>query len=280
MAKIRAALRAVAEKLVSDQTLLDRARKRYKAQHKIAVENHRRQVKFQESADLASGKKAGGYPNAANAERFTKAAARCAHRAYKAHLRAQFWLGRIKPLVQKIEGLEVDHGKIEAEIRKYKREHGVQIRGNKVTGGTARQRLRAALLRAMLNYQQGKQPGYYSQTGLTRVYSHMLEKMPFGHIFDCSTFADGIYFVCGLKDPSDTNYVEGWTGTEGEHGKRVSEADAQVGDLVLYGASPHHHVEVVLDPARKTTVGHGSPPIDEGVFDLFGDSDYEIRSYL
>jgi hypothetical protein len=49
---------------------------------------------------------------------------------------------------------------------------------------------------------------------------------------------------------------------------------------VLYGPAPHHHVEVVLDPREKTTVGHGSPPIDIGVFDLFGDGDYIIRRYV
>jgi len=82
-------------------------------------------------------------------------------------------------------------------------------------------------------------------------------------------------FIVRICDPK-----VGWTGTEGEHGTRVSEDGAKTGDLVLYGPFPHHHVEVVDNPKLKTTVGHGSPPIDQGVFDLFGDGNYEIRRYI
>lgn len=261
MARIKIRLTKVLERLSSNEAQLTRARKRYKANRALAKKNHEKATEAQEAHDQAK-------------------ADRCNHRAYRAHLRAQFWLGKVKLCVQRKEGLEVHQDKIAAELNDWKKEHGVVVEGNEVTGGTARQRLRAALLRAMLNYRQHKQPGYYSQSGGERVYSKMLEGMPYGHIFDCSTFADGIYFCCGLKDPSGTDYHEGYTGTEGANGKQVSVSQAQVGDLVLYGPFPHHHVEVVLDPTRQTTCGHGSPPIDKGIFNLFGDGDYIVRSYL
>lgn len=261
MAKIKARLARILARLTSNDAQLKRARKRYKASRALATKNHAKAIKAQEAGDQDK-------------------ADRCNHRAYKAHLRAQYWLGKVKVCVQRKEGLETHEHAIETELAKWKKEHGVVVSGNKVEGGTPRQRLRAALLRAMLNYQRGKQPGYYSQSGAERLYGKMLEGMPYGHIFDCSTFADGIYFCCGLKDPSDTDYHEGYTGTEGAHGKEVPVGMAKTGDLVLYGPFPHHHVEVVLDPGAKTTCGHGSPPIDKGVFDLFGDSDYLVRSYL
>lgn len=261
MAKIKERLAKILEKLMSDEAQLEKARKRYKANRALAMKDHKKAAKAQEAGN--QGK-----------------ADRCNHRASRAHRRAQFWLGKVKLCIQRKEGLEAHEDKIRDELRKWQKEHGVVVRGNDVSGGTPRQRLRAALLAAMHNYQRGKQPGYYSQSGVERVYAKMLIGMPYGHIFDCSTFADGIYYCCGLKDPSGTGYNGGYTGTEGANGKQISVSQAQVGDLVLYGPFPHHHVEVVLDPARQTTCGHGSPPIDEGIFNLFGDNDFIVRSYL
>jgi cell wall-associated NlpC family hydrolase len=278
MRKLKAALTALEDKLGLNERLLSKARRRHK---KFRLRNEAELKRRDAHTQTAHGYDTYG-PNEdqVKSDRYLRASLRCQHRADRSHAKAVFWKGRIKQQVARVHHLEKSQADLKAELSKWKKEHGVEIHGNKVTGGTARQRLRAALLRAMLNYKEGRQPGYYSESGLARVYSRMLEKMPFGHIFDCSTFADGIYDCCELTDPSATDYTEGWTGTEGEHGKRVSESEAQVGDLVLFGPQPHHHVEVVLDPARKTTVGHGSPPIDEGIFDLFGDGDYEIRSYL
>jgi cell wall-associated NlpC family hydrolase len=278
MARIKARLAKIVEKLTSNQTQLKKARKRYKANIALEGREKAKAVKAQEAADKVLH--FGPNQDQVKGEAETRKADRCLHRAHKAHLRSVYWRDKVKQGVQRKHDLGVHEDKIEAELTKWRKTHGVVISGNKVEGGTARQRLRAALLRAMLNYQHGKQPGYYSQSGAERLYGKMLEGMPYGHIFDCSTFADGIYFCCGLKDPSATDYHEGYTGTEGAHGKEVPAALAKVGDLVLYGSFPHHHVEVVLDPERQTTCGHGSPPIDEGVFDLFGDSDFVIRTYL
>jgi hypothetical protein len=280
MAAIKARLAKILEKLTSNESQLKKARKRYKACIALETKEKAKAAVAQKEADLAAGKAKGGYANSSVADVRTRQAARCLHRAHKAHLRSVYWRGKVKQAIQKIHGLGIHQDKIKTELAKWKKTHGVEVQGNEVRGGTARQRLRAALLTAMHNYQVGQQPGYYSQTGLERLYHKMLIGMPYGHIFDCSTFADGIYACCDLKDPSATDYHEGYTGTEGAHGKEVPADLAKIGDLVLYGPFPHHHVEVVLDPAKQTTVGHGSPPIDLGTFNLFGDNDYIVRSYL
>ena len=279
MKKLKAALAAVEDKLGMNERLLKKARRRHKKFRVRAEDEHKKQLEYQGHA--ASLRAEGGY-NATEAPYVERKAARCQHRAERSHNKSVFWKGRVKQQVARVHHLERSEAEIKAELTKWKREHGVQIHGSKVTGGTARQRLKAALLRAMLNYRNGSLAGYYSQTGGVRDYLHAIYHYALGRIWDCSTFADGVYLCCGLEAPSGPNTLTagGFTGTEGEHGKRVSESQAQVGDLVLYGPAPHHHVEVVLDPARKTTCGHGSPPIDEGVFDLFGDGDFEIRSYL
>lgn len=280
MAKLKAALRALEDKLGMNERLLGKARRRHKKFRLRAEAEHARQLALQEDAQkfLVFGPG----ENQDKGEALLKKANRCKHRAERSHDKSVFWKGRIKQQVGRVHHLEKSLGEREAELRQWKKEHGVQIHGSKVTGGTARQRLKAALLRAMVNYRTGKLAGYYSQSGGVRDYLHAIYHYALGRIWDCSTFADGVYLCCGLPAPSGPNTLTagGWTGPEGEHGKRVSESEAQVGDLVLYGPAPHHHVELVLDPKRKTTVGHGSPPIDEGVFDLFGDGDYEIRSYL
>lgn len=272
MAKLKAALAAVAKSLGLQQQLLKRVQRRYKANRKRAFKAHAQQLAAQKNADKLRGE--GKAKLAAKADKRVR---RHSHVAYKNHLRAEHYLGAIKRKQQVIHKLETDHAKFAAELKKANK---VTVRGNKVTGGASRQRLRVALHTAAHNCSTGVQHNYYSQSGLAPLYSHTLKDMPYGHRFDCSSFADGIYYVCGLKDPSGTDWNGGYTGTEGEHGKEVSASEAQTGDLVLYGSFPHHHVEVVLDPENKTTCGHGSAPIDMGVFDLFGDGDYIIRTYL
>lgn len=270
MKKLQDRLAAVAKRLGLMQPRLARAQRRYKSNRKRAFKAHEQQLAAQKKADRlrSEGKDATGVD--ARASRY-------GHTAHKNHARAQVWLGRVKVLQRKLNGLEADHAKIAAELKKA---HKVSVRGNKVTGGTARQRLRVAIHTAAANCASGAQHNYYSMTGGAPDYGRMLKDMPYGLRFDCSVFGDGTYYVCDLPDPSGTDFNGGFTGTEGEHGRQVSESEAKTGDLVLYGPQPHHHVEVVDDPEAKTTIGHGSAPIDQGVFDLFGDGDYIVRSYV
>lgn len=272
MAKIREALAKVAEALGLNERLLARAVRRYKANRKRAYTAHNKQEQAHAKADRL---RVEGHLLAAAGE--DKRASRCSQRAFKNHNRAQHYLGAIKRYQQRINGLEADHA---ALVEKLKKANKVTVKGNKVSGGTARGRLRVAIHTAAANCSSGLQRNYYSMSGATPDHSHTLQGMPYGHRFDCSSFADGIYECCYLPNPSRTSDGSGYTGTEGEHGTQVSKSEARTGDLVLYGPFPHHHVEVVDDPDHETTIGHGSAPIDAGIFDLFGDRDFIIRSYV
>lgn len=206
-------------------------------------------------------------------------------RAKRSWKKYEYWRGRIKSTLVKIHHLEDLVEKIEKEQEKYNKTHGFKVEKNNVIGPVEErphEALKAALLAAYRNWKNGDLPGYYSQSGGARDYLHTLYHYALHRIWDCSTFADGVYICCKLPAPSGPRTLElgGWTGTQGEHGKKIDPSDAQPGDLVLYGSFPHHHVEVVLDPKTRTTVGHGSPPIDLGVFDLFGDGNYIVRRYV
>lgn len=265
MKKIRAAIRNLTDKLTYRKGDLQKARRLAKHFRELAQREHERHLAAEENGRLV------------RANRFRR-------RAEARQRRAIYWKGRIKKDLAAINHLEERIAKREAELAEWMKTHGVQFVGeNKVRGGQPHQRLRAALLRAWRNYKNGDQPGYYSMTGGPRDYDHALYHYPHGRIWDCSTFGDGIYLCCDLEAPSGprTRELGGWTGTQGEHGRVIPESEARPGDLVLYGrAWPHHHVELVLDPDDKTTIGHGSPPVDPGVFDLFGDGDYIIRRYV
>ena len=84
-------------------------------------------------------------------------------RAEHSHVKAVYWKGRVRRDADAIDALEALEDKLEADLAKWIKEHGVTFEGhNKVIGGTAPQRSKAAQARAMLNYRNGDQPGYYS----------------------------------------------------------------------------------------------------------------------
>lgn len=265
MRKYRERLEEVLDKLKDNKKVLAKCRRRAKKFRERAEA----QDKFADESEWKYGN--------------TRGTRRARRRAERSHNKAIYWKGRIKKQVARIHHLEKSKEVIKAEIAKYEKENKLVVLGGKVVGNAEPHRkLRLAIHTALLNYKKGTLPGYYSQTGAPRVYDRTLNRYPYGHIWDCSTFADGVYICCNLEAPSgpNTESAGGWTGTQGEHGRKIPESEAQTGDLVLYGSFPHHHVEVVDDPVRKTTVGHGSSPVDPGIFDLFGDGDYIIRRYV
>lgn len=264
MKKIKAALAHLADRLTYRKGDLAKSRRHAKHFRELAEKEHKAQL----AAEAGN--------NATKAERHRR-------RAESRQDKAIFWKGRVKQDVAALHNLDDRIAKRTDELAAWMKTHGVQfVSDNQVVGGTPHQRLEAAILRAAANYRAGTQPGYYSMSGGARDYAHALNHYPQGRIWDCSTFADGAYLCCGLEAPSGPNTptAGGWTGTEGEHGTQISIGAAKPGDLVLYGPFPHHHVEVVLDPAQQTTIGHGSAPVDPGVFDLFGDGDFIIRRYV
>lgn len=268
MSKLRAALASLAEKLGLNQALLARAQRRYAANRKRAYKAHNQQAKAQKAADGCRSR----YTLMHLVPREDKRASRAGQRAFKNHSRAQWWLGRIKTLVQQIEGLEATQGRLEAKAKKYRETHGIQVQGNKVTGGTKRQRLLAAAHASAANCASGKRSNFYSQSGAYDV-NHCITGPAFGHRDDCSSWETSCHRSAGLPDPNGTRYTGGYTGTMPNTGRKVSRGELKGGEAVLYGPYPYHHTEMVDDPARGTTIGHGSAPVDAGVIDLFGSSE-------
>lgn len=274
--KVRKLLAKLASALKLNHKLLARAQRRYAANRKRAFVAHNKQVKFQKQADVL---RAEGHLLAA--ERKTKAAGRQEHIAVKNHARAQHYLGVVKSLQQRIHGLHERDIHLQEEL---KRLDHVTVNGNKVSGGTPRERLRKAIHTAADNCSTGHQHNYYSMTGELPDLGHTLTGMPYEHRFDCSSFATGIHFVCEIADPNGGNYTTGetmYTGSLLAHCETISRSEVKTGDFVVYlsfqGDTTGHHVEVVDDPARETTIGHGSAPIDRGVFNLFGDGLYVFK---
>jgi hypothetical protein len=272
MAKIKAAFSQLAESLGVNRRLLARAQRRYQANRKRAFIAHNQQVKAQERADgfLRYGPK----ENTRKGEAFTRASYRHAHVAYQNHLRAQFWLGRVKVLQQRIGGLQTRKGTLEAEAKKARK---VSISGNKATGGTDTGRLKAVAYASAAACASGKRPNFYSQLGSWDV-DHCITGERYGERSDCSSWFTSVYKSAGLPDPNGESYSGGYTGTLGAHGKEVPLSKAKPGAAVLYGPYPHHHVEMYVAPGK--TIGHGSAPVDAGVPDLFGDGDFIVREYV
>lgn len=265
--KLREALESLQARLTKNQDLLGKARRQHKKFRVLAEREHERQVQAEKAGKPAR-------------------AARHKRRAQSRHAKAVFWRGKIKTEIDKISHLESSVKDREAQIQTWKKEHHVYFEGhNKVRGGTPEQRLRVAIHTAALNYVKGDQPGYYSMTGGTRDYRHGLFHYAQGRIWDCSTFADAMYYVCGLDSPSGPGAFQtgGFTGTELAHGRQISQSEVRSGDLCIYlrfaGDTVGHHVEVVDDPAKESTIGHGDSAINAGTFNLFGDGLFEFRRY-
>lgn len=271
MDRIKKALNALADKLGANRAKLKIAYHRWKANHKRTEKHHKAALRAERAADRARGN-----DHPARARKKDREAAREHGRANKYQGRAQYWIARIKEAKRKINHLEQSQAEREAQLAKWKKEHGVQIHGNKITGGTARQRLVAGALAAAANCSSGKRRNVYSQAGAYTVQRGITGE-PVGYRTDCSQFVTSIYWSAGLEDPNGENWTGGYTGTLVREGKWVN--SPQPGDLVLYGSGTAHHVEMYVGPGDKT-IGHGSAPVDAGVINLFGDGDYRFFSYL
>lgn len=78
---------------------------------------------------------------------------------------------------------------------------------------------------------------------------------------DCSGFVTACYRWAGAADPSGFGYrVVGFTGTLLDHGSTIPLSQARIGDLVIWGAHPGHHVAVIVDVSNAKDpmlVSHG-----------------------
>lgn len=266
MKKLRDLLAQVAKKLDLNRALLARAQRRYKANRKRAFKAHKEGVRWQAKADARR-------QDGLDPDREDREAARSHHRAYKNHLRAQHFLGVVKTLTQRIEKLESAEEQYAADLKELSK---VTISGNKATGGTKRQRLKAVALSSAARCARGQRRNFYSQAGAWDV-DHCLTGESYGERSDCSSWVTSVYKSCGLPDPNAYRYTGGYTGTLITGGTPVS--SPKPGDLVIYGSGTGHHVEMYVGPGNKT-IGHGSAPVDPGVIDLFGDGDFRFYSYL
>jgi hypothetical protein len=196
-----------------------------------------------------------------------------AHSDAEAHA-AQQLVPKIKRLKREVDGLETDVASLEAQLKAAKQGGGVRIQGNKATGGTARKRLQVVALASAHACATGARHNFYSQTGDWDI-DHCITGPAIGHRDDCSSWFTSVYKSCGLPDPNKSRYGSGYTGTLVAAGTPVSceYARNNPGCAVIYGSGPGHHVEFSIGDGSENTVGHGSAPVDRGVFDLFGPSE-------
>lgn len=290
MEKLRAALKAVAEKLGLNQAVLARARRRHKKFRLMTEHNQSVERVFQGKADAArkastefltfgpDEDQAKGEKALRESRKFDRVALRCQHRALKSHNKALFWKGRIKQQVARINHLEKSQGELEAEMAKL----GATLKGNKATGGTASERFHLVALASVANCSSGKRRNFYSQAGSWDI-KHEVEPGPaFSERSDCSAYVTGVCWSADLPDPNGARFTGGFTGTlVGQHNgwREVSRSamEAHGWGYVVYGEGSGHHTEAYIGPGERTA-GHGSPPVDFGVVDLFGDGDY--RCYI
>jgi hypothetical protein len=271
MARLRELVDQVLHRIGLDRPRLALAQNRYAANRKRAYRAHARQGRHQTKADAL---RSAGHLAAAAGE--DKAVARCRVRASKNHARAQHFLGVIKLLTQRIEGLETTEAHYEAELKKIDTV-SISVLKNKAKGGTVHERLKAVALKSASLCASGKRTNFYSQAGDFDI-EHCLTGPSTSHRDDCSSWFTSVYWSSGQHDPNGEGYVAGYTGTLVSGGHQVDRAHLRPGDAVIYGSGAGHHVEMFVGPGDKT-IGHGSAPVDAGVIDLFGDGDYRFFSY-
>lgn len=132
------------------------------------------------------------------------------------------------------------------------------------------------------NFYSMEDPGFNVKHGLVKGGQRHIGQLD-GERSDCSLYATEACWASKLPDPNGTEWTGGFTGTLlGQHNgwKIVSEeAMRKKGwGLVVYlrwtGDTTGHHVEDYVGEGGIETIGHGSPPVDPGVIDLFGNGLY------
>lgn len=286
MPKLKAALAAVAKSLGLQQALLARVQRRYKANRKRAFKAHNQQLAAQKRADKYRGeaqkflKFGPGENQAKGTALLRKATAEdkrvrsCKKSAFKNHLRAEHYLGAIKRKQQAINKLETTQAELEAELKKLDK---VTIVGDKATGGSVHERLKAVGLASAAACASGERDNFYDQAGGYNV-SQCITGPPTDDRDDCSSWKTSVHKSAGLKDPNGLRYGSGYTETLRNYAVAndlvVSRAELKPGGSVIYGEpGATHHVEMFVGPGEKT-IGHGSAPVDAGIVDLFGPNEY------
>jgi hypothetical protein len=278
MAPIRERLDALAKALGLQRPLLQRARRRYRTFHGRAYKAMK-----QKEVAMAAADEARSYGEVVKGQRLDRKALRYEHIEVKNRARKVFWRGRVKVLNRRVKGLEDDRSKVEAEIAAWKKDHGVQIKGNRSSGGSPWKRWMTVGLIAVANCASGKRRNFYSQSGGWSI-RHELEPGPaYGDRSDCSSTVTGLAWSADLPDPNGQRFGGGYTATlmsKSSGWREVSEAQmkaAKKPGFIVYVTSWSdeigHHTEGYAPSAANPdrTVGHGDSRVDFGTVDDFGD---------
>jgi hypothetical protein len=288
MSKLHAKLDALGKSLGIQRKMLARAQRKVKARHKAQKKTERARDAARKSADRlrAEGR-------AENAVQRDETVARLDRQAHKRESEAIVWKGRVKVLTQRVNGLATTQQEVEGELKKWQSTHAPHIgKDGRVAG--AKDHGEAAIFAARYiasKCASGDRPNYYSMTGvgfnckhpLLRGSQRAIGQVPYERS-DCSLFVTEVCWAAKLPDPNGENYGGGYTGTlVGEHNgwKFVSEAHMKKKGwgIVVYGEGVGHHTEFYVGEGGEATIGHGSPPVDEGIVNLFGDGDFRCLIY-
>lgn len=275
MKKLRNVWEALQSRLRGQEAALKYAQRKHHYWRLKAEAAHKRWEEIKNHPGL--GNPDGGVPSFDRARR----------RWERRHKRSIYWKGRIKRQHQRIHHLQKSIAEIKIAEVKWKLDHGIHwLSENKVRGGTPEQLKVASATRAMRNYQEGKQPGYYSMEGGERDYAHGCYYYASGRVWDCSTGCDAWHYVAGIESPSGHEYKQGgYTATELAESQPIARGHEKPGDLCVFlrysGDTIGHHVEMLIEkanvPGGWITIGHGDAAIDHSVADAWGDGLYTFR---
>lgn len=261
--KLRAKAGRVATKIVGLNNAIGAARGRHRHFRGIAKKKWDKAVELRAEADKLRKK------HPAEAAILNAKAAKLEAQSEHAHIKAEHVVGRIKRLIQERDDLEATEERLKARIKKLAPK--CQVKGNKVIGGSWEKRLQTAMLTSAARCKKGERHNFYSQTG-TFDAKHCITGPASTHRDDCSSWFGSVYWTANMPDPHRANWGSGFTGTLVAHGTQISREEARhtPGAAVIYGSGNGHHVEMAIGDGTEHTIGHGSDPVDMGVFDLFG----------
>lgn len=262
--KLRAKAGRVAKRIVGENTVIAFCQSRVKHFHGVARKKYDKSIATTEEADKLRKH------HAAEALILDRKATRLMAKSDHAHDKAEHWIAKTKHHIQIRDDLEDTAERLQARIKKLAPKP--KVKGNKVVGGTWKERLQVAMLTSAANCKKGVRHNFYSQRGLWDI-RHAITGPSLGHRDDCSSWFTSIYWSCNLADPNGTNYGYGFTGTIVNNWKQISRAEARnmPGAAVIFGPGDGHHVEMAIGDGTEHTIGHGSGPVDMGTFDLLSD---------
>lgn len=275
MKKLRELLARVADRLGLIQRQIGRAYVKQDRKRKQADRNEANARSYATAADRA---RANGRPR--RAARLDKASAFARANAERNRAKARWWIGRIKDLRIQREGREEVRLQLETELAKLEAKRiKIDVEANKITGGTAGERFRAACLLSAKRCASGKRRNFYSQPGSFSA-NRCLTGESYGQRSDCSQWITSVCWTAGLDDPNGLDWSAGYTGTMiGGHGRWEECSRAELLEkgwgYVVYGGGTGFHTEAYVGPGNRT-IGHGDAAINAGDLDMFGDRRYFI----